>query len=55
MAAKVGAFRTTNRGKNIRGDKNYYMMFANPDRHVKVGDQVTIVIGEFRVEHLAVN
>ena len=55
MATKVGAFRPTNRGKNIKADKTYYMMFGNPDRHVKVGEKVTVVIGDFKVEHLVVN
>lgn len=55
MAAKVGAFRPTNRGKNIKADKTYYMIFGNPDRHVKVGETVTVVIGDFKVEHLIVN
>jgi hypothetical protein len=55
MAAKVGAFRPTNRGKNIKADKTYYMIFGNPDRHVKVGEKVTVVIGDFKVEHLKVN
>lgn len=55
MAAKVGAFRPTNRGQNIKPDKNYYMIFGNPDRHVKAGETVTIVVGDFRVDHLLVN
>jgi hypothetical protein len=55
MAAKVGAFRPTNRGKNIKADRIYYMIFGNPDRHVKVGEMVTVVIGDFKVEHLMVN
>jgi hypothetical protein len=55
MAAKVGAFRPTNRGKNIKADKTYYMIFGNPDRHVKVGEKVTVAIGDFKVEHLMVN
>ena len=55
MATKVGAFRPTNRGKNIKADKTYYMIFGNPDRHVKVGEKVTVVIGDFKVEHLVVN
>lgn len=55
MAPKVGAFRPTNRGKNIKADKTYYMIFGNPDRHVKVGEKVTVVIGDFKVEHLKVN
>jgi hypothetical protein len=55
MAAKIGAFRPTNRGKNIKADKIYYMLFGNPDRHVKTGEKVTVVIGDFKVEHLVVN
>ncbi len=55
MAAKVGAMRPTNRGKNIKADKNYYMIFANPDRHVKSGEKVTVIIGDFKVDHLTVN
>ena len=55
MAAKVGAFRPTNRGKNITADRNYYMIFGNPDRHVKQGETVTVVIGDFKVEGLIVN
>ena len=55
MAAKIGAFRPTNRGKNIKADKIYYMLFGNPDRHVKGGETVTVVIGDFKVEHLIVN
>ncbi|MES9931508.1 MAG: hypothetical protein ABW162_01750 [Candidatus Sedimenticola sp. PURPLELP] len=55
MAAKVGAFRPTNRGNNIKADKNYFMIFGNPDRHLKAGDKVTIVIGDFRAENLVVN
>jgi hypothetical protein len=55
IAAKVGAFRPTNRGKNIKSDKTYYILFGNPDRHVKTGETVTVVIGDFKVEHLIVN
>jgi len=55
MSTKVGAFRPTNRGKNIKADKTYYMIFGNPDRHLKVGEMVTVVIGDFKVEHLKVN
>lgn len=55
MAAKVGAFRPTNRGKNITSGRNYYMIFGNPDRHVKQGETVTVVIGDFTIESLLVN
>jgi hypothetical protein len=54
MAAKVGAFRPTNRGKNIRADKTYYMVFGNPDNFVKAGEKVSVVIGDFRAENLTV-
>jgi hypothetical protein len=54
MAPKVGAFRPTNRGKNIKADKTYYMVFANPDSFVKVGEKVSVVIGDFRAENLTV-
>jgi hypothetical protein len=52
VGQKVGAFRTTNRGKNILADKIYAIMFANPDSFVKLGQKVSVVIGDFRVEHL---
>jgi hypothetical protein len=55
MAAKVGAFRATNRGKNIKPNKTYYMVFGNPDAHVKSGEKVTMVIGDFKAENLTVN
>ncbi|MEW8505146.1 MAG: hypothetical protein AB2598_00450 [Candidatus Thiodiazotropha sp.] len=55
MAHKVGAFRTTNRGKNIRSNRTYYMVFGNPDAHVKSGEKVTMVIGDFQAEHLIVH
>lgn len=54
MAAKVGALRPTNRGKNIKPDKNYYMIFGNPDSYLKPGQKVSVVIGDFRAEHLTV-
>ncbi len=54
-AAKVGALRTTNRGGNIKSGKNYYIMFSNPGYHVKPGQKVSVVIGDFKVENLVVN
>ena len=54
MAPKVGAFRPTNRGKNIKADKTYYMVFANPDSYVKSGEKVSVVIGDFRAVNLTV-
>ena len=54
MAPKVGAFRPTNRGQNIKADKTYYMVFGNPDSYVKAGEKVSVVIGDFRAESLTV-
>ena len=53
-AAKIGSFRTTNRGKNIQANRNYYILFANPDRHVKAGDRVSLAIGDFKLNGLTV-
>jgi hypothetical protein len=55
MASKVGAFRSTDRGKNIKPNKNYYIVFGNPDAHVKRGEKVTLVVGDFKVEGMTVN
>ncbi|MCU7846046.1 MAG: hypothetical protein KZQ93_19600 [Candidatus Thiodiazotropha sp. (ex Monitilora ramsayi)] len=55
MAAKVGAFRSTDRGKNIKPNKTYYIVFGNPDAHVKRGEKVTLVMGDFKVEGMTVN
>ncbi|WP_295885548.1 hypothetical protein [uncultured Thiohalocapsa sp.] len=52
---KVGALRPTNRGRNITADRIYYMVFANPDTHLEYGDKVSVVIGDFRVDHLTVH
>jgi hypothetical protein len=30
------------------------MVFGNPDNHVKPGEKVSVVIGDFRVENLTV-
>ena len=54
-AAKVGALRTTNRGGNIKPGKIYNMIFGNVGARVKPGDQVSVVVGDFKVEHLRVN
>lgn len=50
--AKVGPLRQTT-NKPVAG-KSYFMMFANPGQYVKAGDKVTVVIGDFRLEHLTV-
>ena len=48
---KVGALRTTRPPKE---GKNYFIIFVNPGRYIKAGNKVTVVIGDFRAEHLVV-
>jgi hypothetical protein len=52
---KVGSMRQSVRTANqIKANKRYFMLFANPGRHVKVGDKVTLVIGDFVAQHVSV-
>lgn len=52
---KLGALRSSVRSSNmVKKDHNYVALFANPGKHVKPGDQVTLVIGNFILENLAV-
>jgi hypothetical protein len=48
---KVGSMRTTR--KPLK-DRNYFMLFANPQGHIKPGHKVTVVIGDYRAAHLVV-
>jgi hypothetical protein len=52
VSAKIGPLRQS--PKFAKVDRNYFMFFANPGREVKAGDKVTVVIGEFKAEHLIV-
>jgi len=49
--AKTGALRNSN---TPLAGHTYWMFFANPGKLVDQGDQVSIEIGEFRVEGLVV-
>lgn len=55
VSAKVGSLRTTNRVGNIHAGKIYNMVFGNLGAKVKPGDKVSVVAGDFKVEHLTVN
>lgn len=48
---KVGALRTT---RPPIADRNYFIIFANPGRYLKKGSKVSVVNGDFKVEHLVV-
>jgi hypothetical protein len=32
----------------------YWLLFANPAKYIKPGNQVTVVVGDYRLEHLVV-
>jgi len=51
-STKIGPLRQTTM-KPTAG-RVYYTLFANPTQLVKVGNKVTVVIGEFRVEDIVV-
>jgi hypothetical protein len=53
MTYKLGSLRQS--GKNLKEDKNYFMLFANPGGIVKSGDLITIEIAGFKAEHITVN
>ncbi|RIK99974.1 MAG: hypothetical protein DCC71_19550 [Proteobacteria bacterium] len=52
---KVGTLRQSVRTpEQIKPGRHYFVLFANPGRHVEPGDAVTVVIGAFRLEHVTV-
>jgi hypothetical protein len=52
---KLGFMRASVRTSNmVKKDYNYSALFANPNKHVKLGDKVTLVLGNFIFENLAV-
>lgn len=52
---KVGSLRQSVRTPNqIKKDTRYFVLFANPARHVQSGDEVTLVIGDLTIQHLRV-
>ena len=51
VPAKIGPLRTTDPPQQGR---IYWMFFGNPGMLIKHGDQVTVIIGDFRAENLEV-
>ena len=47
----TGALRSTN---DAKAGRTYFTFFANPGRYVKVGNTVTVTIGEFSVTGIPV-
>lgn len=52
--AKLGQLRTTGRNKVVHGDRDYFILFANPGRFVQAGNKMTLVMGDMRLEDLTV-
>jgi hypothetical protein len=51
----VGSLRqTVGKSRIIVADKVYFLLFANPNQKLKVGDQVSLAIGEFSKSNLAI-
>lgn len=48
----VGSLRHT--GRNLKKDKKYFVMFANDGNIVKSGSPVTVVMGDYKLEHVVV-
>lgn len=49
---KVGFLRQA--PSHIKENKEYFLMIANPGKKINTGDTLTLVIGDFRIEHLTV-
>lgn len=55
FSAKIGSLRASVKtAGQIHKGSNYFALFANPGRHVDVGDKVTLVVGDFKLEHFSV-
>ena len=49
---KVGYLRQTS--SNLKKNKIYFLMIANPGKRIKKGNKITLIIGDFKIEHLIV-
>ncbi len=52
---KAGSLRSSvTSADQIKPGRNYSALFANPGRHAKPGDPVTIVYGDFKAQHVVI-
>jgi hypothetical protein len=49
---KLGSMRQTS--VNPLPNRIYFILFANPNRSVKLGNKVTLVLGDLKIEDLVV-
>jgi hypothetical protein len=53
---KLGSLKSTVRSSNmVKEDHSYLTLFANPGKHVKPGDKIHLVMGNFMAENLIVH
>lgn len=50
--ANIGALRHT--GRNLKAGRNYFVLFANPGKTIKRGDEITLVMGGYKLENVTV-
>ncbi len=50
--ANIGPLRHT--GGNLKKDTTYFVLFSNPGKRINQGDQVTVVMGQYKLEHITV-
>ncbi|HJP02293.1 MAG TPA: hypothetical protein QF764_11040 [Planctomycetota bacterium] len=52
QAPKLGSMRQTT--FDVKTDRNYFIVFANPSQTVRVGDEVSVVVGDFQTGDMTV-
>ncbi len=50
---KLGQLRTTS-ARNVKANRSYSILFANPGRYVERGTKLSLVVGEARIDGLTV-
>ncbi len=50
----LGSLRQTARNGKVSPDHTYFVLFANPGRYLRPGDQVTLMVGDARLTNLVV-
>jgi hypothetical protein len=50
----LGRIRQTARNNRILENRTYFVMFANPGKAVRSGDQVTLLLGDLKITDLTV-
>ncbi len=52
MPANIGALRNT--GRNLQKGRKYFILFNNPGGNIHLGDKVTVIMGDYKLEHIEV-